>query len=125
MPDAVLARLEALTLIGGGYYFWNRQTGESDVQTATGNMRRSLRRIFKAAGVPNAHPHQFRHFFVKEHLEHDVTLETIAELLGNSIKIIEKHYANWVPSRQRKLDEAVIRAWDSTELGRYTATNVG
>lgn len=119
LPGTVLQRLKALPPFGGRFYFWNRQTDESDVQTATGNMRRSLRRIFEAASVPNAHPHQFRHFFVKEHLEHNVTLETIADLLGNSIKIIEKHYSNWVPSRQRKLDDAVERVWDLDELEQY------
>jgi len=34
-----------------------RVAANSDVQTATGNMRRSLRRVFKAAGIPSAHPH--------------------------------------------------------------------
>jgi integrase len=123
LPDLLLARFANLPLLCGGYYFWNRQSENSDVQTATGNMRRSLRRVFKAADVPTAHPHQFRHTFVRAHLEHDVTLETIADLLGNSVKIVEKHYANWVPSRQRKLDEAVKKAWDGTELVGYFASN--
>jgi integrase len=119
LPGPIASRLRSLQLLSGGYYFWNRKVGDSDVQTATGNMRRSLRRVFKAADVPSAHPHQFRHLFVREHLERDVSLETIADLLGNTISIIEKHYANWVPSRQRKLDEAVQRTWDEKELDRY------
>ena len=119
LPIVVCNRLHATSLLEGGYYFWNRKGGNSDVQTATGNMRRSLRRVFRAAGVPNAHPHQFRHLFVREHLEQDVSIETIADLLGNSVKIIEKHYSNWVSSRQRKLDEAVQRTWNTAELDRY------
>lgn len=119
LPPVLCSRLHALSLLEGGNYFWNRKGGDSDVQTATGNMRRSLRRVFRAAGVPTAHPHQFRHLFVREHLERDVSIETIADLLGNSVKIIEKHYANWVPSRQRKLDEAVQRTWNTRELDRY------
>jgi integrase len=119
MPTAICNRLHRLSALEGGYYFWNRKGGDSDVQTATGNMRRSLRRVFRAAGLPNAHPHQFRHLFVREHLEQDVSIETIADLLGNSVKIIEKHYSNWVSSRQRKLDEAVQRTWRKHELDRY------
>jgi integrase len=119
LPDVLLARLRSLSLLCGGYYFWNRQSEDSDVQTATGNLRRSLRRVFRAAGVATGHPHQFRHTFVRAHLERDVTLETIADLLGNSVKIVEKHYSTWVPSRQRKLDEAVKRTWDSAELATY------
>jgi integrase len=119
LPPVVSKRLHTLSLLEGGYYFWNRKGGDSDVQTATGNMRRSLRRVFRAAGVPSAHPHRFRHLFVREHLERDVSVETIADLLGNSVKIIEKHYSNWVSSRQRKLDEAVQRTWSLDELDRY------
>ena len=119
LPPIVVSRLRALPLLEGNYFFWNRKGGDSDVQTATGNMRRALRRVFRAAGLAAAHPHQFRHLFVREHLERDVSLETIADLLGNSIKIVEKHYSNWVPSRQRKLDEAVQRTWNLEELCRY------
>ena len=119
LPEAICDRLKSLQLLAGDHYFWNRKVGDSNVQTATGNMRRSLRRVFAAAGVPGAHPHQFRHLFVREHLERDVSVETIADLLGNSVRVIEKHYSNWVSSRQRKLDEAVQRVWDPEELLRY------
>jgi integrase len=119
LPSVVCSRLNRLAVLEGGYFFWNRKGGNSDVQTATGNMRRSLRRVFRAAGVPKAHPHQFRHLFVREHLEHDVSVETIADLLGNSVKIVEKHYSNWVSSRQRKLDDAVQRTWSADELECY------
>ncbi len=99
LPAAICDRLHRLSLVEGGYYFWNRKGGDSDVQTATGNMRRSLRRVFRVAGLPHAHPHQFRHLFVREHLESDVSIETIADLLGNSVKIIEKHYSNSLLSK--------------------------
>ncbi len=123
LPKVLIERLSSLPTLNGGYFFWNRLSDNSDVQTATGNMRRSLRRVFKAANVPNAHPHRFRHLFVREHLEQDVSLETIADLLGNSVQIVEKHYSNWVPSRQRKLDEAVQRTWNESELSRYMLAN--
>lgn len=119
LPSVVVERLKALPALGGDYIFWNRMGAHSDVQTATGNMRRSLRRVFKAAGIPSAHPHRFRHLFVREHLEQDVSIETIADLLGNSVKIIEKHYANWVASRQKKLDDAVMKVWNEAELDTY------
>jgi len=48
-----------------------------------------------------------------------VSIETIADLLCNSVKIIEKHYANWVASRQKKLDDAVMKVWNEAELKTY------
>ncbi len=44
-------------------------------------------------------------------LEKGVPLETVAILLGNTIKIAEKHYAPWVRSRQIALEDAVRKSW--------------
>ena len=37
--------------------------------------------------------------------------EAVAALLGNSIKVAEKHYAPWVKSRQLALEESVKKTW--------------
>jgi hypothetical protein len=39
------------------------------------------------------------------------SIETVAALLGNSPKILEKHYHHWVRGRQEKLEEAVKNSW--------------
>jgi hypothetical protein len=36
-----------------------------------------------------------------------VPLEEVAKMLGNSIKVCEKHYGKWVQSRQDRLDTLV------------------
>jgi hypothetical protein len=38
-----------------------------------------------------------------------VSLEHVATLLGNSVKIVQKHCAPWETKRQEALDEAVSR----------------
>jgi site-specific recombinase XerD len=48
-------------------------------------------------------------------LEKEVSLENVAVLLGNSIKIAEKHYATWVKVRQDRLEEAVRRTFVERE----------
>lgn len=39
-------------------------------------------------------------------------IETVAALLGNTVKVCEKHYAPWIESRQLALEAAVRQAWD-------------
>jgi site-specific recombinase XerD len=137
LPDVVADRLRKLPLQPCGFWFWNKKT-DSRHETATGNMRRMLRPIFGPDGANIAlkdeegnpildrhgqqkygHPYQLRHTFVKEQLDKGASLERIAELLGNTYKIVEKHYSAWVSDRQRILDETVKRSWDETELAAY------
>jgi len=33
------------------------------------------------------------------------------EILGNSVRIVEKHYAQWIESRQTALEEAIKKTW--------------
>jgi site-specific recombinase XerD len=134
LPDVIADRLRALPLQPCGFWFWNQKQIGSRHETATGNMRRMLRPIFALVplvdeeGNPilerggkqkHAHPYQLRHTFVKEQLESGASLERIAELLGNTYKIVEKHYSGWVKDRQNILDETVKRAWNKKELAGY------
>ena len=41
-----------------------------------------------------------------------MTIENVAALLGNTVKIAEKHYAPWVKSRQIELEKGVKLAWE-------------
>jgi site-specific recombinase XerD len=137
LPTVVADRLRSLPVQAGGFWFWNRQT-DSKHETATGNMRRQLRRIFGPEGANIAlrdeegqpildragnqkygHPYQMRHTFVLEQINAGASLERIAELLGNTYKIVEKHYSAWVQSRQKPLDETVAKSWDAKELASY------
>ncbi len=107
LPKTVL---EALNAIGakGDCYFW---TGESKPKSAVGDYQRALRVLFDLAELPRVHAHLFRHTFATELLTAGNSIETVAALLGNSPKILEKHYHHWVKGRQEKLEEAVKNSW--------------
>jgi integrase/recombinase XerD len=91
------------------HYFW---TGEGKVDTVAGNYRRSLRHLFKLAGVKGGHPHRFRDTFAVELLLAGVPLDRVSVLLGHrSIKVTEKHYTPWVRARQEQLEADLQRSW--------------
>jgi integrase len=136
LPPAIVERLVSLPIQSGGGWFWNRKGDHSDHQTATGNMRRMLRPIFKAAKVyqkdrdgnvilDNAgnpklgHPHQWRHTFVNALIIAGVSFERIAELLGDKISTVQDTYSHFVIGRQPALDEAAKMFWNQSELEAY------
>lgn len=93
------------------YMFWNTGTGKP--QTAVTNWQHDLRQAFRAAGLPEGHPHQLRDTFAVGLLEKGVPLEEVSKLLGHtSIKTTEKHYAPWVAARQARLDAMVIATFN-------------
>ena len=104
IPDFVVKELEKFE---GEYFFWS---GQGLVKTALSNLQRSLERLGKIAGV-KFHAHQLRDSFATSLLLKSVPLETVAVLLGNSVKVCEKHYAPWVKVRQDLLEEAVKRTF--------------
>lgn len=114
IPEFVVAELKSLPL-HGGYFFW-RRAGESLLDTATGNARRALRKISKAAGIKGMHPHRFRDSFAVGLLENNVPIETVSILLGHAdSRITTKSYRPWVASLQRNLETAVAGAWPKQE----------
>ena len=109
LPQFVVDALNALEPISERYFFW---TGEGDRETVAGNWRRTLRKVFKAAGVTGGHPHRFRDTFAVDLLLAGVPLEQVSILLGHgSIRITEKHYAPWIRDRQEQLEASLERAW--------------
>lgn len=90
----------------GPYFFW---TGNGDLVTAIKNMRRTIDRVLKLAGV-DGHPHRFRDTFSVGLLEQGEDIRTVQLLLGHkSLKTTEKHYAPFVRSFQRILDAATAK----------------
>jgi len=87
--------------------FWS---GNGLPKSAVADWQRTLARLFKMAGV-KGHAHRWRDAFAVNLLRHGVSLEDVAILLGNSIKVAEKHYAPWVKVRQDRLEEAVRRTF--------------
>jgi integrase len=115
LPDYVSEPLKELPLYRGRYYFWNKQKNDSKPATATGNWRRSLRKLLVLAGVEKpsnwAISHGFRDTFAVQFLVSGGSMEELQILLGHkSIETTQEHYAPWDPARARKLDESIDRA---------------
>jgi integrase/recombinase XerD len=115
LPKQVVEALHAIPLpTDAQYFFW---TGESQPKSCVGDWQRSLRRLFKLGGVPDAHAHRFRDTFAVELLLAGVPLERVSILLGHqSVRITEKHYSPWVAARQEQLESDVRRTWDTDLL---------
>ena len=99
--------VEALSLVKRSkYFFWS---GHSTMEAAVSVWRKRLAKVFEDAGIDNGHSHRFRDSFAVSMLASGVSMEHVATLLGNSVKIVQKHYAPWETKRQEALDEAISR----------------
>jgi integrase len=114
LPPSVVKILRELPNIENSrYFFWN---GTSLAETPGKASWKTLKTIFKIAGVPNAHPHTLRDTFAVEMLVAGVSLEEVSVLLGHSnTKVTEKHYKPWVRARQEQLERSVAKAWAAEE----------
>lgn len=111
LPEFVVKELLAAgALRAGKYFFWS---GEGEIKSCVNDWQRTLLKLSKLAGV-RFHAHQLRDSFAVDLLSNGVSLEDVATLLGNTLKIAEKHYAPWVASRQISLEKSIERAWKLT-----------
>jgi integrase len=109
LPPHVIAELKALRTSEKGLLFWS---GEGKPETAAGNYRRTLRELGDYCGVADLHPHRLRDTFAVRLLQSGATLDRVARALGNrSIRVVERHYAPWIQSRQDELDKDVKATW--------------
>ena len=127
LPDFVA---EALRNVPPGpkpnpaYFFWS---GNGERKSYVKDWGRAYRRLFKLAdirkadGVPKrCFPHMFRDTFAVEQLLSGMSLDDVAELLGNSVKVCEKHYAPFVRARQQKIIDNQKKAWANMGLDPVT-----
>jgi integrase len=99
---------EALSKMRGDeYLFWS---GAGNPKSCVGDWQRTLRRLGVIAGV-HVHAHRWRHTFATQLLSKGVPISEVAAILGNSPRIIEKHYSQWIQARQDSLNAAVRETW--------------
>ncbi len=109
LPDFLVNALAAVPKVSDKYFFW---TGESKLESATGDWQRTLKAVFEEAKIVDGHAHRFRDTFAVGLLQAGVPMERVSVLLGHSsIKVTEKYYAPWVASRQEQLEADVQRSW--------------
>jgi site-specific recombinase XerD len=105
LPADVVTSLQ--TVVDGELFFWS---GLGKLKSAVADWQRSLAKLLKLAGV-KGHAHMFRDTLAVDLLAHGVTLENVAAVLGNTLRVAEKHYSPWVKSRQESLEREIKKTW--------------
>jgi integrase/recombinase XerD len=109
LPSFVARMLRELENSNPRYFFWN---GTSAAETPGKLWWSTLKRIFKAAGLPDSHPHCLRDTFAVECLLGGIDIKKVSVMLGHSsVAITERHYLPWVLARQTDLEESMRRMW--------------
>jgi integrase/recombinase XerD len=62
LPDFVVLELEMSRGTHPEFFFWS---GEGKPKSCVGDWQRSLKKLFRLAGVPDGHAHRFRHTFAR------------------------------------------------------------
>jgi integrase/recombinase XerD len=108
LPKPVIAQLSACDE-GDGWLFWN---GQGTLKSRLTEWQDRLKKVAKIAGIEGrGFAHRLRDTFSVDLLNHGASLETVAVALGNTVAIVQKHYAPWTQSRQKVLDTAVEAIW--------------
>lgn len=66
------------------------------------SLEAKLRRVWKRCGIVNAHAHRFRDTFSVKLLAQGASLYDVSRLLGNSVRVVERHYAPYVKELQER-----------------------
>ncbi len=105
LPEFLVAKLRALPLYDCRYCF---ASGTCRLETATGNARRSLRKLSKLARIRTVNPHRFRDTLAIDLLQRGVPIEDVQQILGHEdVNITLRHYSNWVKERQDRLTRSM------------------
>ena len=84
-------------------------SGNASLRSVLKGAERAMSVVFKRSGVERAHCHRFRHTLASELLAKEVRIQMVADILGDTVATIERHYAKWMPERQARQDEALRR----------------
>jgi integrase/recombinase XerD len=97
------------------YVFWN---GTSLPESATGLWQEDLRTLMKAAGlwIKGNLSHRFRDTAVDFWLGQGWTLTDVADALGDTVAVVERHYKSLENKRtEERLARLPVRAWGATQ----------
>lgn len=66
------------------------------------SLEAKLRRVWKRCGIVHGHAHRFRDTFSVKLLAQGASLYDVSRLLGNSVRVVERHYAPYVKELQER-----------------------
>ncbi|MGA7234295.1 MAG: site-specific integrase [Bryobacteraceae bacterium] len=142
VPQFVIDALNAAPHDSEQYFFWS---GEGTAHSRTNKWGDRLQRLFVLAGVKlkevekkrrsggklkqedervtvsYAKPHMFRHTLARDLLERGMPMEELAEVLGNTARIVEKYYSKWDSRRQRRLEQHLCQFWQDDAVTKTLA----
>lgn len=106
---------ELITVTNGNpkYVFWN---GTSLPESATGSWQADLRELMEGAGlwIKGNLSHRFRDTAVDFWLSEGRDIVQIAAYLGDTTRIVERHYADLISKRMdKRLADVPFRNWDA------------
>lgn len=137
VPQFVIDALNAAPHDSEPYYFWTKR---GKLHTRTSKWGNRLQRLFVLADVKTvesekkrrsggklkpeaetvkvskATPHMFRHTLARDLLIGGTPMEEIAELIGNSMKVVEEYYSKWDTRRQARLEKRLDDVWRNDPL---------
>jgi integrase len=58
--------------------------------------------------VKKAHAHRYRHTLATRLLAEGASFERVADILGNTPAVVQKHYGKWSKGRQDNIDSLMI-----------------
>ena len=111
IDGALCAELLAVANGNPKYIFWN---GKSEASSAVGLWQRDLRTLMDDAGlwIKGNLSHRFRDTAVDFWLGEGCSLTDIAAMLGDTVAIVERHYANLASKRmEERLAKIPTRTW--------------
>ncbi len=82
------------------HFFWNGHTSRRQVVTMG---HKTLSAVFAKSQVPDARTHRFRHTLATDILAKGGTMQDVADILGISAGIAERHYAKWSLAREERI----------------------
>src|SRR5947209_2431631 len=98
--------------------FYRQSTGNGELKSATGYRRdKVLLPLMKAAGcyTKSNVAHRFRDTAVDYWVSQGVALSEIAVMLGDTERIVERHYKTILGRQQQRLAQVSVREWEEAK----------
>lgn len=94
------------------YLFWDGRISQRGAAKWFGNR---IARLFKAAKIEDVcftKSHRLRDTFVVRLLAKGVSIQDVADAIGDTVAVTEKSYAKWLPERQARLTRVISATFD-------------